>query len=61
MSDKMIKVTLTKSLIGQKHDQVKTAMALGLRKLNFSKLVKDNAQINGMLFKIKHHVILEEV
>ena len=41
MSDKMIKATLVKSLIGQKKGIKRTIEALGLRKLNFSKEFKD--------------------
>lgn len=61
MSEKELKVTLVKSKIGQKKDIVATTEALGLRKLNFTKTMKDNPQVRGMLFKVKHLVKVEEL
>ena len=45
-----IKVTLTKSTIGAKPDQVATVKALGLRKLHQTVEQPDNPQIRGMIF-----------
>ncbi len=58
---KKIRVTLVKSLIGQKDKIKKTAEALGLRKINFTKEYNDNSAIRGMLFKVKHLVKIEEI
>lgn len=55
-----IKVTLTKSTIGAKKDQIATVEALGLRKLHQTVEKPDNAQIRGMIFKVKHLVTVAE-
>ncbi len=55
-----IKVTLTKSTIGAKKDQIATVEALGLRKLHQTVEKPDNPQIRGMIFKVKHLVTVSE-
>lgn len=57
---KQIKVTLTKSTIGAKKDQIATVEALGLRKLHQTVEKPDNPQIRGMIFKVKHLVTVAE-
>lgn len=57
----MLKITLEKSLIGRKQDQIATAKALGLTKIRSSVIKQDNAALRGMIFKIKHLVSVEEV
>lgn len=57
----MLKITLQKSLIGCKQDQIATAKALGLTKIRSSVVKQDNAAMRGMIFKIKHLVSVEEV
>lgn len=57
----MLKITLQKSLIGRKQDQIATAKALGLSKIRSSVIKQDNAAMRGMIFKIKHLVSVEEV
>ena len=59
MSDNKIKVTLVKSLIGSKKDQVATANALGLKKIGDSTLQPDNPPTQGKIFKIKHLIKVE--
>lgn len=61
MSEKKLRVTLVKSIIGAKEDQKRTVDALGLRKLNFTKEIVDNPQVRGMIFKVKHLVKVEEI
>lgn len=56
----MLKITLQKSLIGRKQDQIATAKALGLTKIRSSVIKQDNAAMRGMIFKIKHLVSVEE-
>lgn len=51
-----IKVTLKKSTIGCKKDQIATVEALGLRKIGQSVEKPDNPQTRGMVFKVKHLV-----
>ena len=56
----MKKVTLTKSLIGRKQDQIATVKALGLKKLNSSVEKEATPQIEGMVTKVRHLVSVEE-
>ncbi len=51
-----ITVTLKKSLIGSKKDQIATAYALGLRKIGDKTEQPDNAQTQGKVKKIVHLV-----
>lgn len=55
-----IKVTLKKSTIGCKKDQIATVKALGLKKISQTVEKPDNAQTRGMIFKVKHLVELSE-
>ena len=55
-----IKVTLVKSLIGRKDDQIATAYSLGLRKINDVTVQPDNAATKGKITKITHLVKVEE-
>ncbi len=59
-SSSNIKVTLTKSLIGNPKDQQQTAVALGLRKMGAVNVLPANDSVRGMVFKIKHLVTVEE-
>ena len=60
-NEKRIRVTLVKSPIGYNADQRRTAVALGLNKLNSSIELPDNGAVRGMIFKIKHLVRVEEI
>jgi len=51
-----IKIKQTKSRIGAPVDQRRTLDALGLRKLNKTVEVEDNASIRGMINKV-HHLV----
>ena len=55
-----IKVTLVKSLIGRKDDQIATAYSLGLRKIGDVTVQPDNAATKGKITKISHLVKVEE-
>lgn len=55
-----IKVTLKKSTIGCKKDQIATVEALGLKKIGQSVEKPDNPQIRGMVFKVRHLVEVSE-
>ncbi len=55
-----IKVKLVKSTIGSKPKHRKTVQALGLRKLGQVVEKKDNAQMRGMIFQVKHLVQIIE-
>lgn len=55
-----LKITLTKSLIGRKKDQIATAKALGLTKIRSVAEHEATPQILGMVNKISHLVSVEE-
>ena len=59
--EKMLKVTYVKSSIGYNKNQSKILEALGLTKLNQTKLLPDNESIRGSIFHVKHLVRVEEV
>ncbi len=54
------KITLAKSLIGSKKDQIATAHALGLKKPGDVTVQPDNAQTKGKINKISHLVEVTE-
>lgn len=56
-----LQVTLVRSSIGYDKTQKATAAALGLRKLNKTVVHNDTPQIRGMIYKIRHLVLVEEV
>ena len=56
-----LKVTQIRSTIGRKEDQKRTIEALGLRKINRSRIHDDNPVIRGMIFKVAHLVKVEEI
>lgn len=55
-----LKVTLVKSLIGSKKDQIATAQALGLHKIGDVSMQPDNAQTKGKVAKIIHLIEVSE-
>ncbi|MBQ9448773.1 MAG: 50S ribosomal protein L30 [Acholeplasmatales bacterium] len=57
----MYKITLVKSLIGRKPNQVATAKALGLKKIGQTVVKEENEAIKGMIVTIAHLVkVVEE-
>lgn len=60
MADKL-RITYKKSVIGYDERQRATIKALGLRKLNQSVEHDDNEVIRGMVNKVSHLVVVEEV
>ena len=59
MSDKKIKVTLVKSVIGTKQDHRATVRGLGLRKLNSAAVLEDTPAVRGMIQKVQYLVKIE--
>lgn len=57
----MLKVTLSKSMIGAVPKNRKTVNALGLRKIGQSNTFEDTASIRGMIHQVKHLLTVEEV
>ena len=49
-----IQITLKKSLIGSKKDQIATAHTLGLRKIGDSSVQPENPQTAGKMKKLAH-------
>ncbi len=59
MSDKKIKVTLVKSVIGTKQDHRATVRGLGLRKMNSSAELGDTPAVRGMIHKVQYLLKVE--
>ncbi len=55
-----VKITLTKSLIGRKANQIATANSLGLRKINDTTVQEVNAATEGKIRVISHLVVVEQ-
>jgi large subunit ribosomal protein L30 len=60
MADKL-KITLVKSTIGAIPKHRKTVASMGLRKLNKSIELPDNAATRGQIAQIKHLIKVEEI
>ena len=60
MAAKTLKITLVKSTIGRKQDQIATVNALGLHKIRSVVEKQDTPQIRGMITKVSHLVEVEE-
>ena len=56
-----LKITLVKSTIGAIPKHKATVEALGLRKLNKTVEMPDNAAVRGMIDHVKHLVKVEEI
>ena len=54
MTDKKIKVTLVKSVIGTKQSHRATVRGLGLRRLNSSAELQDTPAVRGMINKVSY-------
>ena len=59
--EKRLRVTLVKSSIGQSYKQKRTVQALGLRRMHHSVEQKDTPVVRGMIAKVSHLVMVEEV
>jgi large subunit ribosomal protein L30 len=56
-----LKITLVKSTIGAIPKHRKTVEALGLKKLNKTVEMPDNAATRGQIQQIRHLVMVEEI
>ena len=56
----MLKITLVKSPIGAIPKQRATVVAMGLKKLNHTVELPDNAATRGMIQRVNHLVKVEE-
>ncbi len=59
--EKQLKVTLVRSPIGYDKRQAKITEALGLKKLNHSVILPDNASVRGSIAHVCHLVKVEEI
>jgi large subunit ribosomal protein L30 len=57
----MLRITLVRSTIGRPEDQERTVRSLGLRRLHHTVERQDSPSIRGMVDKIRHLVVVEEV
>ncbi len=58
---KKIKITLRKSLIGEKKKTCETVFSLGLKKINSETVREMDDSLLGMIRKINHLVDIEEI
>ena len=58
---KQLKVTLIRSVIGQKPDKKATVRSLGLKKISSSNILPDNDSVRGMIASVSHLVKVEEI
>jgi large subunit ribosomal protein L30 len=56
-----LKVTQVRSVIGRPQDQKDTVRRLGLHRIRDSVVKDDRPEIRGMLTKVRHLVLVEEV
>lgn len=56
-----VKLTLKRSLIGRKKDQIATVNALGLRKIGNTVEHEATPQIRGMINKVNYLLEVEEI
>ena len=56
-----LRVTQVKSTIGSKPKQRGTIRALGLRRINHTVELPDRPEIRGMIARVPHLVVVEEV
>jgi large subunit ribosomal protein L30 len=59
LSDRKLKVTLTRSVIGLKPGHVRTLQALGLRRVRASMVHDDTPVIRGMIGRVPYAVRVE--
>jgi large subunit ribosomal protein L30 len=59
--EKKLKITLVKSYIGRPQKQRQVLRGMGLEKLNGTVMLKDTPEIRGMINKVSHLVLMEEL
>lgn len=60
MSDKKVRVKQIKSQIGFNRKQRATLRGLGLRRINHLVELEDTPSIRGMIYKVRHLVVVVE-
>ena len=56
-----LKITLVRSPLGRKQNQIRTVEALGLKRIRHTVEKDDNPAIRGMINTVSHLVEVEEV
>lgn len=59
MSDKLVKVTLTKSPIGRLKKHKACIAGLGLRRIGHTVVVEDTPSVRGMINRISYMLLVE--
>jgi len=59
MSDKTVKVTLTKSPIGRLKNHKACVAGLGLRRIGHTVVVEDTPSVRGMINRISYMLLVE--
>jgi len=59
--EKKVRIKQVRSRIGRPIDQKRTLDALGLTKMNKVKEVSLTPQVEGMINKVKHLLVIEEI
>ncbi|MCH7866337.1 MAG: 50S ribosomal protein L30 [Myxococcales bacterium] len=60
MSDKRVRVKQVKSEIGFNRKQRATLRGLGLRRINHTVDLEDTPSVRGMIYKVRHLVVVVE-
>ncbi|HBT32040.1 MAG TPA: 50S ribosomal protein L30 [Pusillimonas sp.] len=60
-TQKQIKVTLVRSVIGTKQSHRATVRGLGLRRVNSTSVLVDTPEVRGMIRKVDYLVSVSEV
>ncbi len=58
---KKVRITQVKSGIGRTLRQKRTLQALGLRRMHHTLELELNPQLEGMINKVKHLLVIEEI
>lgn len=58
---KKVRITQIKSGVGRSFKQKRTLQALGLKRMHQSLEIEANPQIQGMIDKVKHLLLIEEI
>ena len=61
MADQKLRIKQVRSIIGRPARQKRTMEALGLKKINHTREVVATPQSKGMIEKVKHLIVVEEI
>ena len=61
MAEQKLRIKQVRSIIGRPARQKRTMEALGLRKINHTREVVATPQIKGMIEKVQHLIVVEEI